>query len=199
LLPRYMAFGYKEASEGFREGVKRYSREQKSPLTSVLSLGGERKYRQVRAQENLLSPWERGQGEGCRPKSAQAESASVNARIVYHPGTVDGLCRIVASLFDAAKPPTALLVSSPRYALTAVTHLTHIGRKIPKEVSVIAVGHEPFLDNISPSIAHYSTNREAFARKLCRMVLQCATAGSRSMHGATVMGKFQDGESLGSQ
>jgi LacI family transcriptional regulator len=149
LLPRYMAFGYKEASEGFREGVKAF------PQTS-----------------------------------------SVNARIVYHPGTVDGLCRVVASLFGIAKPPTALLVSSPRYALTAVTHLTHIGRRIPKDVSVIAVGHEPFLDNVSPSIAHYSTNREAFARKLCRMVLQCATAGSQSMRGAMVMGKFQDGESL---
>jgi len=62
---------------------------------------------------------------------------------------------------------------------------------------VIAVGHEPFLDNVSPSIAHYSTNREAFARKLCRMVLQCATAGGRSMSGATVMGRFQDGGSLG--
>jgi hypothetical protein len=39
-------------------------------------------------------------------------------------------------------------------------------------------------------------NREAFAQKLCRMVLQCANAGWRSMPGATIMGKFQDGESL---
>jgi DNA-binding LacI/PurR family transcriptional regulator len=196
LLPRYMAFGYKEASEGFREGVERYGRNQKSPLTSVLSLGGERKYRQDHAQENLLSPWGRGQGEGCRSKSAQAESSTVSARIVYHPGTVDGVCRVVASVFGVAKPPTALLVSSPRHALTAMTHLAHIGRKIPGDVSVIAVGHEPFLDNVSPSIAHYSMNRVAFARKLCRMVLQCATAGGRSMPGATVMGRFQDGVSL---
>lgn len=151
LLPRYMAFGYKEASEGFREGVK-----------------------------------------------ACFQSASVNARIVYHPGTVDGACRVIASIFAVAKPPTALLVASPRYALTVVTHLAYIGRRIPRDVSVIAVGHEPFLDNVFPSIAHYSTNREAFARKLCRMVLHCATAGSRSMPGATVMGRFQDGESLSS-
>jgi len=191
LLPRFMAFGYKDPSEGFREGVERYR---------ITTAG---------------TPPSAAVPIASRNRHGGRSGSAVNARIVYHPGTVDGLCRVVASVFgvapavsspprssDALPPggksgaPTALLVSSPRYALTAMTHLTRIGRKIPQDVSVVAVGHEPFLDNVSPSIAHYSMNREAFTRKLCRMVLQCATVGCRSTRGATVMGRFQDGESL---
>src|ERR1051326_2460125 len=52
----------------------RLRRNQRFPLTLVLSLGGERKCpaHPIPRENNLLSPWGRGQGEGCGSKSLRA-------------------------------------------------------------------------------------------------------------------------------
>src|ERR1051325_9330378 len=49
------------------------NRNQRFPLTFVLSHGGERKLCGLRGREYLLSPCGRGQGDGCRPKSSRAD------------------------------------------------------------------------------------------------------------------------------
>ena len=56
---------------GPRMNSARQSRNQRFPLTFVLSLGGARKPLRACVREHLLAPWGRGQGEGCRPKSSR--------------------------------------------------------------------------------------------------------------------------------
>jgi len=62
---------------------------------------------------------------------------------------------------------------------------------------VLSVGHEPFLDLVTPSVACYGVNRLTLARKLCRAVLPWVKTGIVAPEGTVLLPEFHDGGSLG--
>ncbi|MBI4027238.1 MAG: substrate-binding domain-containing protein [Verrucomicrobia bacterium] len=121
----------------------------------------------------------------------------ISARVTLHSGTVASIRASLDSLFKSPSPPTGLLVSRPNHVMAAVTHLIYRDIRVPRDVSVVCIGYEPFLENMTPSIAHYAIDRQAYARKLCRMVLQWVATGRGSLEGGSVTAHFHEGESLG--
>jgi LacI family transcriptional regulator len=116
--------------------------------------------------------------------------------IVHHDLTVESVQRAVESLWDRARPPTAILAGRARHFLTVLTHLSNAGARVPRDVSLVAREHEWFLDNIVPSVARYEQNQESIATKLSRLVVQVATTGVASRTPSLLMPRFQEGDTL---
>lgn len=125
-----------------------------------------------------------------------AEKVSIPpSNLIYHDGTVKGITAPLRRLFHSPAPPTGLLVVRAKYALTVLTHLIHSGVRVPQDASLISLNHEPFLDSVVPSVAHYEINWTRFAKQLYRMVMQTVGTGA-SPRRFLIMADFHDGETL---
>lgn len=85
-------------------------------------------------------------------------------------GTVDGIVRVLEKSFHAKNPPTALIATRPRQAVTAMGWLQLQGFQVPGNVSMLSLGHEPFIDHLWPGMATYLVSPEATARRLVRRI-----------------------------
>jgi len=128
-----------------------------------------------------------------------ARKWGVNTRVVLHDGTSESACKAISMQMKMRQPPTAFVVARPKHALTAITYLMRSGLRVPEDVSVISIGHQSFLNEVIPTMAHFAINQEAFVRKLCRMVVPWAKSGFWTPKGSTMGMEFHDGESLGTR
>jgi len=119
------------------------------------------------------------------------------SRVVSHTGTVDSIRRNLDGLFRGSSPPTALLVVRPAHSMAVLSYLTHAGIAVPRDVSVISIGHEPYLNNLTPSLAHYATNRTAYVRMLCRAVLPWIETGRAPTQATAIVPEHHEGDSVG--
>jgi DNA-binding LacI/PurR family transcriptional regulator len=116
--------------------------------------------------------------------------------VLHHDGTVQGIRDLLASLFRSKTPPTGLLVVRPQHLLTVISHLMQSGVRIPQDVSLVGMGHDPSLDHIVPSVAHYQIDWNEFDHRLRRQVLQLAKTGKVTKGAVSLMCEFRDGETL---
>ena len=120
---------------------------------------------------------ERGFDTGVRAST----HPDVHAQIARHDGTVDGAYRTLGRLFDAATPPTAVLVAQAAYYLTIVSFLAQRGLRVPQDVSLISREDETFLAYLKPTPARYTCNPKTFARRLM-LQLQLVLSGEKGAH-----------------
>ncbi len=116
--------------------------------------------------------------------------------IVHHDRTVNGIRSVLANLFRSRNPPSGLLVSHPEHVLTVVSRLINSGIRLPRDVSLIARDDESFLAHVTPSIARYRFNRNVYAARLSRMVVQLARTGVLAPRQTRVMAQLQKGDTL---
>ena len=130
--------------------------------------------------------------EGCRGAGRDAV-----ATIVRHDESVAGICRRLDGLLAAAEPVTGLLVARSAHALTALSHFQRRGVRLPHDVSLISRDDDAFLDVVVPSVARYTCDAAAFARRVSRIVLQLARTGSAPARQTLMMPAFVKGETAG--
>ncbi len=119
------------------------------------------------------------------------------AVVVRHDGSVGSVCKVLSHLLRQAERPTALLVSRPVHVLTALGYLLRQGIKVPQEVAVISRDDDSFLEHVVPSVARYSSNPTAFAKKLSKVVLKVAESGLCAIVDHKLMPQFVRGETFG--
>ncbi len=100
--------------------------------------------------------------------------------IIRHDGLRDNLIRRLDRVLRQKSPPTGFLVARAGHTLTLISYLMQRGFKIPEECAIISRDDEPFLDFVTPSVTRYRTDRQAFARRLSRTILQISRTGSIS-------------------
>jgi len=102
----------------------------------------------------------------------------------------------LASMLASSDRPTALLVARPKHVLTVMSHLAITGVRVPQDVSVICLGHDPYLDNLTPTVAHYSFNWKSFARRVSVLVRELVDSGNLPCREHLVIPQFKPGETL---
>jgi len=146
---------------------------------------------------DLASPGRSAIEEGFRQSFPRARMLSeAEPFIVRVPDALAEMKTTLDSIFASPNRPTGLLVARPKHVLTVMSHLASKGIGVPRDVSVICLGHDPFLDNVTPSVARYTFNWKSFARRLAVMVRQLADTGSVPRWEILVMPQFQQGETL---
>jgi LacI family transcriptional regulator len=108
---------------------------------------------------------EAGFVDGVRRSRAGAEPI-----ILRHDGTAESVNRVLARVFGAATPPTALLIANPVYYLSAITFLAQRGLRVPQDVSLVSRNDDTFLTYVTPAPARYTGNAKTYAKRLLQPI-----------------------------
>ncbi|HYF37856.1 MAG TPA: substrate-binding domain-containing protein [Prosthecobacter sp.] len=130
-------------------------------------------------------------------RDALRSLAGTHLEVLRHDGTSAHVCALVDKALGSARSPTAFVVAGTMQVVTVMMHLARRGKRIPGDVAVICRDDDPFLQAAVPTVARYSTDRTAFARRLALAARQLAETGSLPAHAIRLMPKLLDGESLG--
>jgi DNA-binding LacI/PurR family transcriptional regulator len=125
-----------------------------------------------------------------------AQRTGFSARMFGHDTTVAGVHRATDALLAMNPTPTALLVVSPTHALAVLTYLNRLGLRVPNDLSLLCIGYEPFLDNCTPTLAHYSIDRWAYSKRMCSAVLAWLPTGRTPAKPTVLLPRFYDGQSI---
>ena len=112
-------------------------------------------------------------------------------------GTVDGMTRVLGRAFRTDSPPTALIAIRPRQLATALSWLPSAGLRVPQDVSLLSLGHEPFLEHLWPEISGYWTPPEMVARRMVRRIEALFQGQGRSGGSPWITPEFRKGGSIG--
>ncbi len=119
------------------------------------------------------------------------------ATILAEDGSATGIARVLDAALRGPDAPTALVALRPRQAATALTWLATQGLRVPADISLISLAHEPFLDHLVPIIGGYHTAPDRVARLVSRK-LEGLLAGQTHPGGSPwITPEFVRGESIG--
>jgi DNA-binding LacI/PurR family transcriptional regulator len=90
------------------------------------------------------------------------------ATVLVENGNRGGVGRVLARALNFQTPATAIIAIRPRQAATALTWLASQGLRVPKDLSLITLGWEPFLDHLVPEISGYRVDPDAVAKLVVR-------------------------------
>ena len=111
--------------------------------------------------------------ESFREAVEQQGDGRARASLVRHNGTAPSIAARVDALFDSALPQPALRVGRTQYVFITILYLLNRGLKSPSDaVSFIARDADLLFESLDPPLAHYSFQRDAYIRQLCRSMLQ---------------------------
>jgi DNA-binding LacI/PurR family transcriptional regulator len=116
--------------------------------------------------------------------------------VLRHNGTASHIHSLLRTSVRGKTAPTAILVSHAEHLLSVLTHLLRQGVRVPEDISVVSSGDEWFLSFLTPTVACYRLNWSNYARRLSRMAVQLATAGTLAKRPILLIPQFQNGESL---
>ncbi len=114
--------------------------------------------------------------ESFREAVGRQGGGGARASIVRHNGTAPSIAAKLDALFDSPQPPTALLVARTQFVFITILYLLNRGLKVPEAVSLIARDADLLFESLDPPLAHYSFQRDAYIRQLCRSMLQLLSA-----------------------
>jgi LacI family transcriptional regulator len=146
----------------------------------------------------VMSDWSfRPIEEGFREGVATVKTdAPVELQVLRNNRAVQQIQAAMNSLFASSSRPTALLVVRPKHVLTIMSHLTNSGFRIPRDVSLISMGHHPFLDDMTPSVAHYAFNWSLFGKRFAQLTHQLLRRGALPSRQILIMPEFVEGGTL---
>lgn len=85
-------------------------------------------------------------------------------------GTSEGIALMLSRVLSLREPPTALITTRARQFATTLTWLASRGIRVPQQISLISLAHEPFLDHLLPTVSGYKTDPEAVSKQVLRRI-----------------------------
>ena len=102
--------------------------------------------------------------------------------LTEHPEHHD-LIPLLQRTFELDAPPTALITTRPRHAVTLLTWLGSQNLQVPRHLSVVTLAHEPVLDHLVPRVSCYRIDPVAVARVAVRRLERLARQGAAALAG----------------
>lgn len=112
-------------------------------------------------------------------------------------GTREGIAKTLDRLLRAKARPTAIITTRPRQTATTITWLMSQGLQIPRDISLINLAHEPFLEHFIPKVSGYHVPPEKVARIALRRIEQLDQGQTSRRKNSLLMPNMIPGASLG--
>lgn len=112
-------------------------------------------------------------------------------------GTRAGVAKVMARVLQFKQTPTAVIATRPRQAATALSWLASQGIRVPRDLSLITLAWEPFLDHLVPEITGYRVDCGAVARLVVRRLERLASGDLHPGANAWITPEPVKGESVG--
>lgn len=94
------------------------------------------------------------------------------------------------------KPPTALVVTRSRHVLNLISWLASFGYSIPEHLSVIALCHEPWFDDLYSPVTHYNSSPENMGKTLAKQVRHLINGEPLSSANSYIIPEHIEGQSI---
>jgi len=117
-------------------------------------------------------------------------------RVLRHSGNTSSLCAALDESLRSAHPPTAYIVARSAHVLTVMMHLMLRGRRIPRDVAILARDHDPILEATSPTVARYRTEPKRLASRIAQALQQLAQSGVMDQPHIRLTPEFVAGDSI---
>jgi DNA-binding LacI/PurR family transcriptional regulator/DNA-binding transcriptional regulator YhcF (GntR family) len=125
----------------------------------------------------------------------------------WHTGDVQGVittCAVrpaavadtVRRTFGQGNAPTAVITTNPEFVIAIYTKLAAMGLRIPRDVSVVVLGHWPFLDFLNPITTCYRVSWEHWANRIARIIENHLRLGALPTHFWKVLPTLREGQSV---
>lgn len=108
----------------------------------------------------------------------------------------DELIRAMERILKHQDPPTALVAIRPRQVATALSWLGACRIRVPRDLSLISLGYDPFLKHFYPEISGYRTDPKAVANRLIRRLEHLNSSSRRDQSGSWIEPQVVTGDSL---
>lgn len=119
------------------------------------------------------------------------------ADIIRHPGTPQGICRILEDYFARpAAPASGFIVAGALPAITVAGWLISRGLRIPGDVSLVCRDDDHALGAFVPPIARYGVDNREYARLCAKILARMAEGGSQGSRSTRLMARFVPGGTL---
>jgi len=125
-----------------------------------------------------------------------AQRGAIKTRIIKVSPDQKKLGLQLDSLLTPDHLPHALFVAGALNALYVLSYLLEHGFKIGPEVALICREEDFFLNHLSVKPSCYRINKEKFATRFCRMLLQLAQAGTYPKGSVLITPEFLDRDTL---
>ena len=89
----------------------------------------------------------------------------------FHGETTEDFYAALRELFRYT-PPSCLILFDLSHYISVVTFLMERRLRVPDDISLIILGHEPILDVVRPSLAHYSEDAGGMGTKAFQLLLE---------------------------
>ena len=86
-------------------------------------------------------------------------------------GTTESVTRLLARTLRLQEPPTAIIATRSRQALTILSWMAQENLSIPKDLSLITLASEPWYEHLLPRPSHYFSDPTILARTVLRHIL----------------------------
>mgnify|MGYP000521876082 FL=1 len=106
--------------------------------------------------------------------------------------TVQSMQKALAS----PTPPSAIIATRSRHILNLVSWLATFGYSIPEHLSVVALCHEPWFDELYSPISHYSSSPEAMSKNLSKQVRHLLNGTPIPAKNSLIFPELREGQSI---
>ena len=111
----------------------------------------------------------------------------------WHDGSMAGIGHMLRRLVYRPARPTALVVANTYHYLAVWSHLTQIGIRVPREISIISRDEDLFLSYLLPPPSRYVVPPSSLAKALVRPVLEILEGGQASLRELKLLPEFFQG------
>lgn len=118
------------------------------------------------------------------------------AHVVHDPLNRDGLVQSLDEFHKTHPEVTAFITTRPRQVITTTGWAAANGLRIPRDISLLSVSHEYFLDEFYPAIDHYKVDNEQVARRVVRSVSRLINGQSLSQTSEWLLPEYHNGASV---
>jgi LacI family transcriptional regulator len=132
----------------------------------------------------------------CDGFAAGLRAGSPAPLVLDYDGTLPQLEARLRRLVQTTPRPTALFVTKTHAVLAVFTLLPRLGLMIPRDLSVICREDDPFLGFLAPSVARYSSDASALARKAALALARLAAGQPPRATHERLMPRFVPGGSI---
>lgn len=132
----------------------------------------------------------------CEAFAANRKTGAPVPVMLEHDGSLLQIESRLRQFARMAQRPTALFVTKSHAIPAVLTVLPQLGIKIPRDLSVICREDDPFLGYLVPTVARYSSDASAIARRLAVMLARLARGQSLNITYERLMPKFVVGRSI---
>jgi len=123
-------------------------------------------------------------------------SGDTHARVIRSPVRPAAVAETVRRLFTAPHPPSALIVADFEHVIGLYATLATLGLRIPRDVSVLVLGHWPSLDFLNPLPTCYRVSWDQWASRIARVIRNYFQLGVLPTTFTKVMPTLREGKSV---